>query len=391
MKRITTYLYDNTEYLLILFAIIFSLVSFSFFFNHHLITAYSDAKAHLNIARRVFDNLTPGFAQLGGVWLPLLHILMLPTIWNDFMWHSGLAGSIVNMPMYILSIYLIYKTIFLITEKISLACIGALLMGLNANYLYIQATPMTEALFVATLSASAYFLTLWAKTQKISHLLFAAIAFFLSGFNRYEGWPTAMCGVLIILVISLLLNKRKEAESNLILFSTVAFFSVAIWLLWQLAIFHDPIYFLNSEFSAKTQTEFSITTGGDLAYNNIKNSLLVFYYTLVHICGFIAVVMAGIGLLLFFGDLLLALARKQKNILLSYLPVFILFVPGVFLIYALYKGNIPVDVPEIHEPGHIYFNVRYGLYSLPAIAFLVARVAKIKWASIFVILLILIN
>jgi hypothetical protein len=34
-----------------------------------------DAKAHLVVARRVFDNITPGWSQLGAIWLPLPHIL----------------------------------------------------------------------------------------------------------------------------------------------------------------------------------------------------------------------------------------------------------------------------------------------------------------------------
>ena len=64
-----------------------------YFFQHHQILLYDDSISHLRIARRVFDNTTPGLAQLGGVWLPLPHVLMLPFIWNDYLWRTGLAGS----------------------------------------------------------------------------------------------------------------------------------------------------------------------------------------------------------------------------------------------------------------------------------------------------------
>ena len=37
-----------------------------------------DAIAHVNKARGIFDNFTPGVRQLGTVWLPLPHILMAP-------------------------------------------------------------------------------------------------------------------------------------------------------------------------------------------------------------------------------------------------------------------------------------------------------------------------
>src|SRR6185437_10057146 len=65
------------------------------------IVLYSDAHSHLAVARRVVDNVTPGLAQFGAVWLPLPHIIMLPFIWNDFLWRTGLAGSLASMPCYV--------------------------------------------------------------------------------------------------------------------------------------------------------------------------------------------------------------------------------------------------------------------------------------------------
>src|SRR5262245_19307764 len=53
---------------------------------------YGDAEAHLNIARRILDSRTPGPEQIGTVWLPLPHVLMIPFVRNDQWWRSGLAG-----------------------------------------------------------------------------------------------------------------------------------------------------------------------------------------------------------------------------------------------------------------------------------------------------------
>src|ERR1035441_8585290 len=77
-------------------AIAISFFSFLYYFNKGYILIYGDASAHLDIARRVVDSLTPGLAQLSSVWLPLPHILMLPFIWNNYLWHTGIAGSIVS-------------------------------------------------------------------------------------------------------------------------------------------------------------------------------------------------------------------------------------------------------------------------------------------------------
>ncbi len=53
---------------------------------------YGDAVAHLGIARRILDSRNPGLAQLGGVWLPLPHLLMLPFVQKMEWWQNGLAG-----------------------------------------------------------------------------------------------------------------------------------------------------------------------------------------------------------------------------------------------------------------------------------------------------------
>jgi hypothetical protein len=67
-----------------------SLVSFAYYFSRGL-TVHQDSIPHLLVARRMLDSLTPGFGQLGGSWLPLPHVLMVPTIWNDFMYQTGLT------------------------------------------------------------------------------------------------------------------------------------------------------------------------------------------------------------------------------------------------------------------------------------------------------------
>src|SRR4030042_5858567 len=80
---------------------IISIASFIIFYLNGLGLAYNDARSHLDIGRRVVEGLTPGLAQLGSVWLPLPHLLMIPTIWNDFFWHSGLSGAIISMISFI--------------------------------------------------------------------------------------------------------------------------------------------------------------------------------------------------------------------------------------------------------------------------------------------------
>src|SRR5215475_15727959 len=64
---------------------------------------YGDAEAHLNIARRIFDSRTPGPEQIGTVWLPMVHVLMVPFVMQDAWWHSGIAGIIPSVVCFVLA------------------------------------------------------------------------------------------------------------------------------------------------------------------------------------------------------------------------------------------------------------------------------------------------
>ncbi len=46
---------------------------------------YADLQVHIRLARSLFDSRTPGFAQLGLVWLPLHHLFIVPFVWNDYL------------------------------------------------------------------------------------------------------------------------------------------------------------------------------------------------------------------------------------------------------------------------------------------------------------------
>src|SRR4051812_18338072 len=92
----------NVERIIVVLSIALALGATVYSYIHGYITAYGDAESHLNIAKRIIDSLTPGFAQLGGIWLPLPHLLMVPFVHIDFLWRTGLAGSIVSGTAYVI-------------------------------------------------------------------------------------------------------------------------------------------------------------------------------------------------------------------------------------------------------------------------------------------------
>ena len=77
--------------------------------NHSAMLNYGDAVAHLHIARRVFDSRTARFSELGSVWLPLPHILLIPFVQNYAWWANGLAGVIPSASAYFASCAGIYR------------------------------------------------------------------------------------------------------------------------------------------------------------------------------------------------------------------------------------------------------------------------------------------
>jgi len=83
--------WDQETLLVAWLAACISLISFLFYLHRGDLLLYGDAVAHINIARRVFDSRTPGLLQLGTVWLPLPHLLMIPFLLSDRMWQSGVA------------------------------------------------------------------------------------------------------------------------------------------------------------------------------------------------------------------------------------------------------------------------------------------------------------
>ncbi|MFC1722357.1 hypothetical protein ACFL0C_01770, partial [Patescibacteria group bacterium] len=155
-SKVVSFFERNELKLVFLALITISVLSFLTFYKNGLGLAYNDARSHLNIGRRVVEGLKPGIAQLGSVWLPLPHVLMIPTIWNDFMWHSGLAGSLASMISFILTGLII----ILYLRELKVGLLGRIVavsaFAINLNVLYLQSTAMTELLILFTMTAGSY-------------------------------------------------------------------------------------------------------------------------------------------------------------------------------------------------------------------------------------------
>ena len=57
-----------------------------------LTLAHYDARAHLVVARRVLDSITPGWQQIGAVWLPVPHVLNMLPVQIDLFYRTGASA-----------------------------------------------------------------------------------------------------------------------------------------------------------------------------------------------------------------------------------------------------------------------------------------------------------
>lgn len=349
-----------------------SIYSFNYFFQNGLGLAYNDARSHLDIGRRVVEGLKPGMAQLGSVWLPLPHLLMIPTIWNDFMWHSGLSGAIQSMIAFVATGLLIY----LFLEKLQVGLLGRI-VGIivfiaNINILYLQSTAMTELLLIATMTAAAYELLCWFEDGKLLSLLKAAFWIMLSTLNRYDGWFLFMLAVLLIGAYLLKKKGYKATEGTLILFCSLGGFGIALWLLWNLAIFHDPFFFAFGPYSARAQ-QLELEKAGVLpTKGNWLFSMKVYLYALAYNSNAFISILGAIGAIIFFFDKYI-----KPNLKIAAVA---LFAPLLFNILALYLGHSVLFIQGLS--GDTWFNVRYGIMMMPSIAifigYLVHRLTRLR-------------
>src|SRR3970040_1887441 len=72
---------------------------------------YGDAEAHLNIARRVVDSRTPGYFQIGTVWLPLPHLLIVPFVKDGTWWRAGVAGAVPSVACFIAAAVFLFAAV----------------------------------------------------------------------------------------------------------------------------------------------------------------------------------------------------------------------------------------------------------------------------------------
>ena len=351
-------------------AVLLATTSLIYCARHHLLLLYGDAVAHLHIARRVFDSLNPGFRQLGSVWLPLPHLLMLPFVQRTDWWQNGLAGAIPSMVSYGLACVGIY----LLARKWiqpSLAILVFAALALNPGLLYMSVTAMTEPLFLALMVWSAVHLTTFeaeagkdavaarVALAKLTLVLIAAV------FTRYDGWVLGTLAWMMVVWWTLRRGWwRERANAHVFLACTLLLLAAPLaWLGYNWHIYGDPLDFMRGPYSAKA-IELRTAKPGSYHYPGWHHVALALLYYVKSAKMGAAPLRCGRWLLLM---AVAGAAYALRRFRSSALPAAILFwMPVPFYAYSVAYGSVPIFL-SVWWP-HGFYNTRYGMEMLPAFA-----------------------
>jgi hypothetical protein len=348
-------------------SVLLSLIALMISFSRGYLLLYGDAVAHLGIARRILDSRNPGLIQLGGVWLPLPHLLMLPFVQKIEWWQNGLAGAWLSLLCYIASVVGFYRLArYLLTLRWAVA--ATLFYALNPNLLYLATTAMTEPLFLAlliwtTLLTVDCVAAIHAARSAIvvRRLIFVGLLVLAAVYTRYDGW---ILGAIVWCVVTFALARRRDVwrrvAVSFVLFTLLVVAGPLSWLAYNQHFFHDPLDFIRGPYSASAIEKRTATPGSEHYHGWHSPFWALVYYTRTAQVdaafwetGFLVMIAA-------IGGLTIAMRRGLA------LPAVLLWMPLPFYIYSVAYGSVPIFIPQLWP--HSYYNSRYGMEMLPAFA-----------------------
>ncbi len=159
-----------------------------------LTLSHYDAKAHLVVSRRILDSLTPGWEQIGAVWLPLPHLLNMLPMQIDHFYRTGTFAIAVSVLSHAVAAASIAAVVVVLTSSRVGAALAATLYATNPNVLYLQSTPMTEPLLFGLTTLQVLLFTQWVVRGELAPPTAAGWITVLACLTRYEAWPiTGAC------------------------------------------------------------------------------------------------------------------------------------------------------------------------------------------------------
>jgi len=341
---------------------------------------YGDAIGHLHIARRVFDSHQPRLTQLGSVWLPLPHVLLLPFVQIYSWWANGFAGVIPSALAYIAACAGIYRLSRHWLPPVASA-LALAFFALNPNLLYLQTTAMTEPLFVCEMIWMAVLLVEWrasldADSVRSSRLqLWIALLLVAAVFTRYDGWVMAF---IAWVAIGLALLRRGRLRSWSFWLGSVLLIAAPLaWFVYNSLGFGDWLYFMRGPYSAQAIEIRTASHGAGPPHPGWHNSWIsLLFFVKVAEMDAVAAAWGNVLLIASFAATIFAWLATRRR---AFTWALLLWFPIPFYAYSVAYSSVPIFLPPWWP--HSWYNTRYGMEMLSAFALGLGFVAQFVLAT----------
>jgi hypothetical protein len=234
---------------------------------------------------------------------------------------------------------------------------------LNPSLLYMQSTAMSETASLSAFIVSIYYAVRVLRGHQPADIVKCAAAVAAGTLIRYENWFLAVLLIPLLAYAGWRVRGYVMAEAWTVLYGLLAFAGCVGWVIYNAVIFHDP---LASFFYGNASHTFAATSGNphlaDLAtHHDAGFAFQTYAFTVVGTAGWVVVALAAVGLLTFVG---------RARLRLSHLPAYLTLAPFAFYWLVLYNGVNTVTMPELGTGD--YYQIRFGLLMLPAVALFLA-------------------
>lgn len=325
---------------------------------------YSDAQSHLTIARRILDSKSPGLAQLGTVWLPMPHLLLMPFVQSLWLWRTGWAGCILGTGCLAVSSAALWR----IASRIGLNRTGKLtvlaVFLANPTMLYSFTTALTEPVLITAMLGCVAGLARWATSRRRLSggelAVFAGIPAGAAVLSRYEGWALLLAGSLFVFVVCLSNGRSLRVAIRMTCcFGAVPAAAITWWLAYNFAIYGRPLEFMFGPYSAYAQQKSLATSGLMITKGNLGFTLSTYHWAVLETVGLAALVIALAGA---------ALLLWKHGVGVVTLIVALMGTSYFFSLASLYLGQTTID--NDHSYPTNWWNNRFALSVFPAVALL---------------------
>jgi hypothetical protein len=324
---------------------------------------FLDAQSHLTIARRIVDGPNAGLGQLGTVWLPLPHLLLAPFTAVLPLWRTGIAGAIVGALCAAVSCVALRRCAVRVTGNSAAGWVAVATFLSSASLRLIHATGFSEPVLLATTSMLLAGVSWWEtnnwKPSGGQIVTYCGIPAFLVVLSRYEGWALVAVVALYAAVNVWFRHGLRAAIRAVRMFAVGPGAAVALWLLYNVSFFGDPLAFQRGAGSSEAQMAQKRATSGLPDEGHLGSSLRTFLGLAGGMCGKILLIVCLLSAIAYCAGV----GPRMKSRVAFLAPAL-----GLLHVVSLVAGQTFMSAN---------YAVRYGVVMMPFVVLIAAWITSV--------------